>query len=124
MIDHAAISAGDAFLFKGLPNAGCDSREPTNLFDVDGFGMLLHEEEPVPTPGNVACNGTDFVEWQCDVTLETIGGNVPYPDPAIVVQRGNHVADGRLDEVFANVELSEVTQGGDHADHAMPAHME
>ena len=84
--------------------------------------VVVHEEEPVPTPRNIAMHGAEARHMHRHLLGEAEARHVGYAHPVCIVQHHGHIANGGLDDVRAGGQLAEMVQRDREADGAVPAH--
>ena len=121
MIELAASDRGDAALNQGFAHFFAEEREFKWAGVGDGRSLTLDKKEPVAAPGDVAGDGAVTRDFDFDVLMSPVAGDIGDAD-FVAIELGAHYADGRVDARCRAAEASHVAQGCNQADGAMDAH--
>ena len=86
--------------------------------------MILHQEKPVSTPGDIALEAAIAGNLQLDSSPVPVAGNIHQRDAIGIVELDPDIADRGLQQVIARPDLAHVSQRDSQADRAMAAHVE
>ena len=83
---------------------------------------VFDQEEPIPSPGNIAGHGPKIRHEHGDACRVPIAGYIFNRHASIWVQCGADNSDRRLNAVFPRADSTQMGQSRHHADCAMSAH--
>src|SRR5207244_205868 len=122
VVDLGAVCARDALAPENLANTGCDFGQLRRILDCNGNRKIIHEKEPVATPGYVTRYSAEVRHIHRDVCGEPIAGYILHGDLTAFMQyRGDH-ADGRFDAMPPTANSPEMSERDDDADRSVHAH--
>ncbi len=96
----------------------------STLASAQGLAVILHQEEPVPAPGDVAHVGLESRHRHRHVLGQAIALDVVDRHGIAAFERDRHQSDRRLEPVRAGPDPPQVGQRDRHADRAVAAHAE
>lgn len=122
MIDFLAIVAGDAVFRERLADRPCERREFVDISQRQTERVIVHEKEPVSSPGYVADDWAVSGYFDLNICGTAMAGNVVDGDVAIGVEGRFDLSYGRFDLVCAWRNALHVGEGGDESDGAVATH--
>ena len=122
MIDFFSVVAGDAVLGQRLPDRPSERCEFVNISQRQFERVIVHEEEPVPSPGHVTDDRTVSRHVDANVGRTPIAGNIVDGHFASGIEGSFDFSHRRLDAVGTGHKALQVSERGDESDGAVAAH--
>src|SRR5579859_399270 len=116
------INFGEALGIDGQSNLPGEAGEPLDVRQCQWLAMVFDEEEPIPTPGDVAFDLTKTRHIDAEALFLAPTGNIVEGHLAVFVERSGDDPNGRLDPVRPGPDAPQVGEGGQQTDGSMAAH--